>query len=282
MSLASTETPRSLTREHKWPDSRLLRIVAVFALAVTGFIPKASAASDAGSELQELKKEVESLKAGQKDIQKTLQIVKDILLGKQPPLDDVFVGTAGAPSLGARDAKVTIVEFSDYQCPFCGRYATQTMPQLLDEYVKTGKVRYVFRNYPLAQLHPSAEKAAEASACAGDQGKFWEVHDRFFKNQQALGPKEMANHAAALGMDVTKFQQCLDSGKYTSAVKDDIAEGQKFNVRGTPSFFFGTEMRDSKLKAVKFLSGAVPLQNFKEVIDNLLNAQKASEEGPGQ
>jgi protein-disulfide isomerase len=227
--------------------------------------------------LQELRKEVEAVKAGQKDIQKNLQIVKDILMGKQPPLEDVFINTAGSPSLGEKTAKVTIVEFSDFQCPFCGRYATQTMPQLLDEYVKTGRVRYVFRNFPMDQLHPLAEKAAEASVCAADQGKFWEAHDRFFKNQQALDAKEMQGHAVVLGLDAPKFQQCLDSGKYTSRVKADVAEGQKYNVRGTPSFFFGTEMKDSKLKAVKFLSGALPFQDFKDVIDSLLIPPKEHE-----
>jgi protein-disulfide isomerase len=253
-------------------------------LAIALLISSASApkAFAAGDDIQELRKEVEELKAGQRDMQKNLQIVKDILMGKQPPLEDVFVSTAGAPSLGEKNAKVTIVEFSDYQCPFCGRYATQTMPQLLEEYVRTGKVRYIFRNFPLEQLHPLAEKAAEASACAGDQGKYWEAHDRFFKNQQALDAKSIQGYAVALGLDTTAFQQCLDSGKYASLIKADLMEGQKYNVRGTPSFFFGTEIKDSKLKAVKFLSGAVPFQNFKDVIDNLLDPPKAKTGSAGQ
>ena len=194
--------------------------LAIASLTLSAMIPKTFAAG-AHNDFEDLRKEVEALKAGQRDIQKNLQIVKDILMGKQPPLEDVFVSTAGAPSLGERTAKVTIIEFSDYQCPFCGRYATQTMPLLLDEYVKTGKVRYIFRNFPLEQLHPSAEKAAEAGACAGDQGKFWEAHDRFFKNQQGLDAKQVLGHAAALGLDVATFQQCLDTGKYASVVKAD-------------------------------------------------------------
>jgi protein-disulfide isomerase len=270
-------TCRTFSRQ----NFRILGALAL-SLAFSPLILRAFAGDGAGDDLQQLRKEVEALKAGQKEMQKTLQIVKDILMGKQPPLEDVFVSTAGAPAMGEKTAKVTIVEFSDYQCPFCGRYATQTMPQLLDEYVKTGKVRYVFRNFPLEQLHPLAEKAAEASACAGDQGKYWEAHDRFFKNQQALDAKEMQGHAAVLGLDASKFKQCLDSGKYASLVKADVAEGQKYNVRGTPSFFFGTEVKDSKLKAVKFLSGAVPFQNFKDVIDNLLNPPVEPGESSGQ
>ena len=114
----------------------------------------------------------------------------------------------------------------------------------------------MFRNFPLEQIHPFAEKAAEAAACAGDQGKYWEAHDRFFKNQSALDAKGMAGHAAVLGLDSAKFQDCLTSGKYAAQVKSDVAEGQKYNVRGTPAFFFGTDVKDSKLHAVKFLSGA--------------------------
>ena len=248
-------------------------------------IPAAFGSSD--DEVQQLRKEVEALRSSQREIQKNVQIIKDILMGKQAPLEDVFISTVGAPDLGEKTAKVTMVEFSDYQCPFCGRYATQTMAQVIDEYVKTGKVHYVFRNFPLEQIHANAEKAAEAAACAGDQGKYWEAHDRFFKNQSALDAKEMKGHAVVLGLDPEKFQQCLDTGKYAAKVKADLAEGQKYNVRGTPAFFFGTEVKDSKLHAVKFLSGAQPIDKFKEVIDGLLNppkgeSDKEKEGGGGQ
>jgi protein-disulfide isomerase len=246
-------------------------------------IPKAFAASG-DDEVQQLRKEVEALKSSQKEIQRNVQIIKDILMGKQPPLEDVYISTAGAATLGEATARVTVVEFSDYQCPFCGRYANDTLGKVMDEYVKTGKVRYVFRNFPLEQIHPFAEKAAEAAACAGDQGKYWEAHDRFFKNQSALDAKEMKGHAVVLGLDADRFQQCLESGKYSTRVKSDLAEGQKYNVRGTPAFFFGTEVKDSKLHAVKFLSGALPIDKFKEVIDGLLNPPKEAsdkEKGAG-
>ena len=227
-----------------------------------------------GDELQNLRKQVVALEAGQKEMQKTLQIIKDILMGKQPPLEDVFISIAGAPFLGDQKARITIVEFSDYQCPFCGRYATETLPQLIEKYVKTGKVKYVFRNFPLEQLHPLAEKAAEASACAGDQQKYWEAHDRFFRNQHNLSATDMPSQAAALGLDIAQFEECLESGKYASRVKADVMEGQKFNVRGTPSFFFGKEVVDGKLKAIRFLSGALPVDKFQGVIDGLLDASK--------
>ena len=224
-----------------------------------------------GEDLQALRKDVEALKTGQKEMQKSLQIIKDLLMGKQPPLEDVFITTDGAQALGEKTAKVTMVEFSDYQCPFCRKYATETLSQVIDAYVRTGKVRYVFRNFPLEALHPLAEKAAEAAQCAGEQGKYWEAHDRFFRNQQALDAHGMKSHARELGLDPAKFEECLESGKYAALVKADLAEGQKYGVRGTPTFFFGTESKGSKLNAVKVLSGAEPFSSFKEIIDNLLS-----------
>ena len=265
-------------------ETRPYSIGGLLILSVAFALGSSQALAQPGNDMQALKKDVEALKAGQKEIQKNLRIVKDILMGKQPPLENVFVTTTGAPALGEKDAKVTMIEFSDYQCPFCGRYATQTMSQVLDEYVKSGKVRYIFRNFPLEQLHPMAAKAAEAALCADEQGKYWEAHDRFFKNQQALDAKEMQGHAVVLGLDAAKFQQCVDGGKYTAQVKNDVVEGSQLGVKGTPTFFFGlTDPKDpAKLRAVKLLSGAVPFANFKEAIDNLLNPPKESTGGAGE
>jgi protein-disulfide isomerase len=142
--------------------------------------------------------------------------------------------------------------------------------------VKTGKVRYVLRNFPLEQLHPNAEKAAEAAECAGDQGKYWEMHSRLFKNQNLLDAKELPAHALVLGLDQDKFKQCVDGGKFTAKVKADQAEGTKLKVTGTPTFFFGyqDEKDPTKVKAMKLLSGAQPLNAFTDIIDNLLNPPK--------
>ncbi len=235
------------------------------------------------SDLGALRKEIESLRQGQKAMQKDIEIIKGILMGKQPPLENVVLSVDGAPAVGEKNAKVTMIEFSDYQCPFCGRYFNQTLTQVMDEYVKTGKVRYVFRDFPLESIHPLALKAAEGAHCAGEQGKYWEMHDRLFKNQQALDAKELAGHALVLGLDVPKFQQCLDSGKFNALVRKGLNEGQKVNVRGTPAFFFGlTDPKDPKqLKAVSMLSGAQPFSAFKEAIDKLL-APPEEKEKSGQ
>ena len=167
-----------------------------------------------GDDIKALMKEVEALKEGQTAIQKDLQELKTLLQGVRQPAarpaepQNVVLSVDGAPSLGNGDAKVTLIEFSDYQCPFCGRHFSQTLPRLMTEYVKTGKVKYVLRDFPLEPIHPLAFKAAEAARCAGDQGKYWEMHGRLFSNQQALGPKDLPRHAEAVGLDVTRFQEC--------------------------------------------------------------------------
>jgi protein-disulfide isomerase len=224
---------------------------------------------------------MEALKAGQRDLQKNIQIIKDLLMGKQPPLEDVVISTAGAQFQGDAKAKVVLLEFSDFQCPFCGRYAVDTYPKIITDYVKTGKIRYAIRNFPLDQLHPLAEKAAEGAECAGDQGKYWEMHERLFKNQASLEPRELLGHATVLGLDQAKFQQCLDTGKFTAKIKSDVADGNRLNVRGTPTFFFGyPDPKDpSRINAVKLMSGSQPIDAFAEILDGLLNPPKTSAAG---
>jgi protein-disulfide isomerase len=143
------------------------------------------------------------------------------------------------------------------------------------EYISTGKVKYVFLDFPLP-FHKQASKAAEAAHCAGEQGKYWEMHDKIFANQKAMEPKDLSEYAKAIGTDVSKFQQCLDSGKYAEAIKKDIAEGQKAGVTGAPSFFLGyaDPAKPGTVKATKMLKGAQPYAKFKEAIDSLLLPQK--------
>ena len=170
--------------------------------------------------------------------------------------DDAFLGKKNAP--------VTLIEFTDYQCPFCSRHATQTSPQIIKEYVDTGKVKYVLRDFPLG-FHSNAQKAAEATECADDQGKFWEMHDKLFENTQALDVASLKSYASALGLNSSKFDDCLDSGKYEQEVKDDMADGQASGITGTPGFV----ILDKKGKGTK-LSGAQPFAKFKEALDAAL------------
>ena len=154
------------------------------------------------------------------------------------------------PVLGNEDAPVTIVEFSDYQCPYCSRFRFETLDQIKSAYIDTGKAKFVYRDFPLSSIHPFAQKAAEASECADDQGKFWEYHDALFTNQQLLD-------SADLGLNSGDFDSCLDSGKYQQEVQKDFQDAQRAGGQGTPYFVIGNTP----------LSGAQPFQNFQAAIE---------------
>ena len=128
-------------------------------------------------------------------------------------------------------------------------------------------------DFPLA-MHKNAQKAAEAGLCAGDQGKFWEMHDKLFENARALGAEEISTYAEALGLEMGKFKECLDGGQYAEVIKKRMAEGQKAGISGTPAFLLGFFEPDGKVKAVKKLSGAQPYPAFKAAIDELLAPKK--------
>lgn len=170
------------------------------------------------------------------------------------------------PSQGNPDAKVTIVEFSDFQCPYCRAFFEGAYTQIKQQYIDTGKVRLVFRDYPLS-FHPAAKPAALAAGCAQDQGKFWEYHDRMFIEQGkqgtgtiTFGATELKSWASQLGMNMTTFNNCLDSSKYAAAVEADTKAGAAAGVSGTPSFFINGEL----------LVGAQPFATFKAAIDKAL------------
>jgi protein-disulfide isomerase len=176
-----------------------------------------------------------------------------------PPLllPKVEVAAEG-PSKGSANAPITIVEFSDFECPFCSR-AEESVKQVMKAY--EGKVRLVYRDFPLP-FHAKAQKASEAALCAGDQGKYWEMHERLFANQQAIAVPQLKEHAKALSLDGGKFDQCLDSGSKAAVVEASKKAGEEVGVSGTPAFFINGRP----------LSGAVPFEQFKEIIDHELSS----------
>lgn len=155
---------------------------------------------------------------------------------------------------GRKDAPVTLVEFTDFHCPFCGR-AVATLKDVMREY--DGKIRWVFRDFPIASLHPRAPKAAEAARCAGEQGKFWEYHDLLFEGQSQATIEDFKRSAEQLKLDPKSFGQCLDSGKHQAAVEADVQEGARLGVTGTPTFFING----------RILVGAQPLESFRRIIE---------------
>ncbi|HUU35864.1 MAG TPA: thioredoxin domain-containing protein [Vicinamibacterales bacterium] len=160
------------------------------------------------------------------------------------------------PARGPENAPVTIVEFSEYQCPFCGR-VTPTLKALEQKYA--GKVRVVFKDFPLPN-HLQAAKAAEAAHCAGDQGKYWELHDRLFANQQQLQIADLKKHAAAIGLDQAKFDQCLDAGTHAADVQADVDLGAEMGVQSTPTLYING----------RIVTGAQPAAVFEQIIDDEL------------
>ena len=182
------------------------------------------------------------------------------------PIVDVPIGDA--PVKGEADAPVTIVEFSDYQCPFCVRYVVETMPRIMDEYVATGQVRYAFKDFPLDSIHPQARPAAMAARCAGEQGGYWEMHDRLFTEQESWSGRSdaalvFADWAGSQGLDESAFSECLESGRYAAAVDVDLQEGINFGVAGTPAFFVNG----------RFINGAQPFEVFQAAIEQALQEQ---------
>jgi len=144
------------------------------------------------------------------------------------------------------------------------------VPQLDSDYIKKGTLRSAIRDFPLEPIHPQALKAAEATHCAAEQGKYWEMHDRLFAQQQNLSLGDLAGHAKEIGIDVATFQECLTSGKYEAKVRAGLSEGRSAGVRGTPTFFLGVTEPDGKLKVLTVLRGALPVDAFKSAIDSAL------------
>ncbi len=160
------------------------------------------------------------------------------------------------PQMGENKAKVTIVEFSDFECPYCAKFHQQTFPQIKKDYIDTGKVRFIYRDFPLP-FHNHAQKAAEASECADEQGKYWEYHNLLFENYDSLSVENLKKFAVDLKLDTAKFNSCLDSGKMSSEVSKDSQEGQGYGVSGTPAFFVNG----------KLLTGAQPFAVFQQAIE---------------
>jgi protein-disulfide isomerase len=230
----------------------------------------------------DLRNEIQALTETVKEMQKDLQEIKTLLQSGKPvaPPQNVVLDLSNKPSQGDATAKLTLVEFSDFQCPFCGRHVRDTAPQIDKEYVKTGKLRHIFLNYPLESMHNAAFKAAEATNCAAEQGKYWEMNHRLFDNQNKLEP--LRPHAEAIGLDVQKFDECMNSGRQAAAIRLNIAEAQKAGVSGTPTFFLAyTDPKSSTIKTVRRLTGAQPFAAFQAEIDKLLAEEPAAPEQKG-
>jgi len=257
--------------------TRAALVLVLFMLSVSGALAK-----DKNAELQA---EIDALKQGQEQIQKDLDEIKKLLqqgargARGQQAFEPTDITLGDVAYQGDEKAPVTLIEFSDYQCPFCKRHATSVMPELTKNYIDTGKVRFVMREFPIVNLHPRAQAAAVAVLCAGEQGQYWGMHDALFNDQKANTDEDFKNMANTLGLDAAAFDTCLASDKFDAQIKADLDEGQKLGIAGTPSFVVGLTDPDdpSKVHLTKFIRGAQPYAAFAANIDELLKSAEEAE-----
>jgi len=179
-----------------------------------------------------------------------------------------FIGVDDDPVLGDAKAKVLIIEFGDYQCPSCRMFWREVEPRLKKDYIDTGKVKLVFRDFPIVQIHPEAMLAAMAADCAVDQGKYWQMHDKIYREQDKgedslvrFKATDLKKWAKDTGLDTAAFNECLDSSRYRDEVAKDKADGDSVGIQGTPTFFINGRV----------VGGAQPYPVFKKIIDEELN-----------
>jgi len=259
---------------------RFVNFVPVCLLCLLVIFSGSCAQQSNSEEMTRLRKENAELKEEQRRLlEQVRELQGDETLKRVAPAKpqfpfDMNINANTQEVKGNKGARIAIIEFSDFQCSYCLSYVTQTFPQIDKDYIKTGKVKYFFRNLPLTQGHPNAFRAAEAAHCAAEQGKFWEAHDRFFANQGTLNPNDWPQHAKALGLNTEKFNECLDSGKYDDEINQDIDDAQKVGINGTPAFLIGViAPNSSKVTVSKIMMGAEPYDSFKKALDEQIFAQ---------
>jgi protein-disulfide isomerase len=242
-------------------------------LAASSPAPATAPADGNAALAQQMSELVREIRALRQEMAGLRQVVASLRAGapSAPPTPPppASVRLDDSPAMGSANAPVAIVEFSEFQCPFCRRHFEQTFSSIKQNYVDTGKVRYVFRNYPLVEIHPNAKAAAMAAYCAGQQGDWWKMHDALFTNQSRLGPALYDELAQSLGLDVKKFDSCRESKDTEKKIDEDMAYGQSVGVQGTPHFFIG-HLKNGQIVDVQRVSGAQPLTAFTSVIDSLL------------
>lgn len=202
------------------------------------------------------RRELQSLRAGQ------AELASDVRQMRGRPIIDV----AGAPALGSDSAVVTLIEYSDYECPYCIRHFHETMPKLA-ALIEAGRLRYVFKDLPIAELHPNAIRAHQAARCADDQGQFWPLHGRLFSPPGSHSTAALEAEARAAGLDGEPFRECLESGRHIAEIQASVTEAFDMGARGTPAFFLGErDLSTNRVEVVRIIAGAQPFAVFEEAV----------------
>jgi len=249
----------------------MMRSLSILTLAL--FMTVSAAASQPNKDdLAKLKDQVAQLNAQQQQILASLDELKKMVRGpgqpelKPPPTMSV----AGELYKGEPAAKVAIIEYADFQCPFCRRFESQVYPNIRDSYIQTGKLKYFHRDMPLV-FHQGAMPAARAVHCASEQGKFWEMHDAMLGDTASLTPADIDDRAGKLGLNVPDLDKCISSNRFADIIQRGISEASAMQVSGTPTFIIGTLDANGNVMSVKkTVVGASPFEAFKAAIDPLL------------
>jgi protein-disulfide isomerase len=259
-------------------------ILSLVPLAGNAVDPAAVAVDTPAGDSKTMESILEELKAIRQVLEKMEKQGLGVGVGQQRPArpTTATVAVGNKPVIGSESAPVTVVEFADYQCPYCLRFTRMTFPYLKRDYIDTGKVRWVALNLPLP-FHKDARKAAQAAHCAGEQGKFWEMREELFKNPQQLGEEFLPQHAASVGVDVDAFKACLASDRHLVDIDQDAKDAGKVQLTGTPSFIIGKSASDKITGQV--VVGAQPLNVFTAAINKALgdvaDVQQSGDKGAG-
>ncbi len=244
--------------------------IGLIAMMICGFL-SLGLAQDHPSTLET---DVDHIKATQQTILEELKAIKTLLsrLPAAPPEIEIrgkLFNLSGKPLIGAKSSKLVMIEVSDYQCSFCGRYSRETFPELKKQYIDTGMIEYAVIDLPLP-IHPLAPKAAEAAHCAEDQGKFWEMHHQLMSNQQSLD--KLASFAEVLNLDKARYEGCLNGGLYAGRVAQDVERMQKIGINGVPAFILAAKDPTNPLsvKGISIIRGAAPMAHFQGEISKAL------------
>ncbi len=237
-------------------------VVAMLAVAAAGCASK--------SEVEALRKEVDALKATQAALVK--RVGNGNAAQQQAPTRALpaTLDLTGAQFRGSKTSQVVLVEYSDYECPFCIRHFTQVLPQIDAAYIQTNKIRYTFRDFPIDQLHPESIRAHVASHCATEQGKFWELHNRLFTKAGTHQPADLLARAKEAGLNASTFSACVAADKYSASIRQSTASAISMGADGTPFFIVGIMDGNNSMKPLGKLPGAMPYGQFQAAIDAAL------------
>jgi protein-disulfide isomerase len=262
---------------------RIIRSIIICSLGMgmsfcqIGDAQDSAATENLKQDLSDLKKEVMTVGAAQQQIIRQLTEITQLLAANaamrqrpRPQTPPSSLATQDESFRGQSGASVAIVEYADFECPYCGQYEHDVYPEISRDYIQTGKVKYFYRDLPLP-MHPHAIIAARAAHCAGEQGKYWEMHDSLFAKQNALRDVDMPDRAQEVRLDTAKFSDCLSSNRYKDEIKQSAMEAEKMGIQTTPTFFIGAAGADGEVRNLKMIIGARPYDDFKSVIDGLLS-----------